>query len=155
MLKLAPVFAKDFIRKGIGTVKPMAELRGIRIRHSLTIDLPCVMGDTTRLERVVAQLVGYAVRRSGDGGSVRVTAARDAARGRLTVTVSDPGTEVQARIRNELFERTSRGEGRRPAGISADLDLHFCRLVIENHGGEIFLPDGSRKGSASSFSIPG
>ena len=155
VLKLEPVAALDFIECGIRAAAPLARQRGIKIRRRLPADIPVVMGDAKRLGRVLAHLLGNAVRHSRTGGDVRVDAARDAASGLLTVSVSDSGPGIPAGLKDRLFEWSPHAAGGRREELSTGIGLHFCRLVIEGHGGEILLKGGRPKGAVFAFSIPG
>lgn len=133
-----------------------------RAGRTVAIDVPeeAVMGvvDTQKVERIVDNLVGNAVKYSPEDSTVHVRVAREP-RGVL-VTVDDEGPGVPIEMQATIFEPFERGlltSAHQPGtGIGLSLVDRFARLHggrawVESNGGSedrpgasfrVYLPDG-------------
>jgi signal transduction histidine kinase len=91
-----------------------------------------VVAEKVRLERVLSNLLGNALRYSPKGSRVTIGLAREG--DSITMTVDDEGPGVPEEVAGRLFEKFSQGKGK--AG-SAGLGLYFCRITVERWGGRI------------------
>ncbi len=112
-------------------------------------DLLYVEGDPVRLERVVANLVGNALKFSV-GGSVMVRLEGDGVRARVAVIDDGPGlSPVETPT---VFERHKRA-GTDPSIHGHGLGLHICRRIVEAHGGSIGVVSTPGQGSRFYFEL--
>jgi signal transduction histidine kinase len=111
-----------------------------------------VLGDAVRLEQVLANLVGNALKYTPAGRRVEVAVRREGAD--AMVEVRDTGTgippELLARV-FDLFVQGDRPLDRRAGGLGVGLTL--VRRVVELHGGTV-AASSSAAGSCFSFRIP-
>lgn len=103
-----------------------------------------VVGEKVRLDRVLQNLIGNALRYSPKGSTVTLGLSTDG--DLVTFTVDDQGPGVPEEVRGRLFQKFSQGGTK--AG-SAGLGLYFCRMTVERWGGEIGYEP--RDGSGSRF----
>lgn len=135
----------------------VAKLRSKSPIHRLVVDapggLPPVMVDPFRIERVLHNLVGNAIKYSPDGGEIRVF-VRDDDR-RLIVGVKDNGIGISAEDQQKLFKRFQRLDQAVTGGISGiGLGLHVCHVLVEAHGGHIWVESEPGRGSTFQFTLP-
>jgi len=139
-------------------VKSVAErLKTKSAAHRIVVDMPARLppadADRLRVERVIFNLVDNAIKYSPRGGNVRVFAHREG--GYLLVGVSDEGIgisdEDQARLFRK-FERLGPLEGSAVQGVG--LGLNVCRILVEAHGGRIWVESTPGQGSTFCFTIP-
>jgi two-component system, OmpR family, sensor histidine kinase MtrB len=110
---------------------------------------PVVRGDRRRLDRVVENLLDNADKYGA--GAVRVAVQqRD---GRVRVEVDDAGPGVPEELREQVFERFSRGRtaGRRGQGTGSGLGLALVARHARYHGGEAWVED--RPGGGARFVV--
>jgi len=118
-----------------------------------------VMGEGTRLERVISNLLDNAVSFSPPGGLVRIeaTQVRGQGQGRVLVRVIDQGPGVPSSEREEIFRRfhSARPEGE-AFGQHSGLGLAIARTIIEGHYGTISVDDrdDGEQGACFEFSLP-
>jgi signal transduction histidine kinase len=108
--------------------------------------------DAARLERVLDNLVGNAVKYSPDGGLVTVVCVRDVedVESSAIVSVRDHGMGIPADELDRIFERFHRANN--VAGISGTgIGLAMVREVVTRHGGTITVE--SSEGTGSTFTI--
>jgi signal transduction histidine kinase len=122
---------------------------GTAPRVEITDPAPVVHGDPRRLERVVANLLDNADKYAG--GPVRVAVRKQDGRARLEVDDAGPG--VPAELREQIFERFTRGAlaGRRGAGAGSGLGLALVAQHVHRQHGTVRVED--RPGGGARFVV--
>jgi PAS domain S-box-containing protein len=114
---------------------------------------PPVCGDRFRLSQVVRNLVSNAVKYSPEGGAIAVQA--ETAPGRLLqISVQDEGIGMTPEQQTHVFEKFYRA-GPVATDISGTgLGLAISRLIVEQHGGRVWVESEPGAGSTFSFTVP-
>jgi signal transduction histidine kinase len=120
--------------------------RGWNERVELSGDDVTLATDPRRLERIVDNLVGNAVRHGG--GRVRVRVARDGSRARLEVVDNGPG--IQPEHLGHVFERFYKADPSR-TGTGSGLGLAIARENARLLGGDIQV--WSEPGEGTRFTV--
>jgi len=95
-----------------------------------------IAGDTGRLHQVAANLLANARTHTPDGTTVTVSVAREGAS--AVLRVHDDGPGIDRALRDELFERFSRGDRSRARHTGGTgLGLSIARAIVDAHGGTI------------------
>jgi len=127
------------------------------VTHTLAADFPArfptVQSDAARIEQVLNNLIGNAIKYSPSGGTIRVS-------GRVKpdtveITVSDQGIGIPIEEQSHIFERFYRVDNalsRRAQGTG--LGLYIARAIVEAHGGRIWIESTPGRGTSVSFSLP-
>jgi signal transduction histidine kinase len=124
------------------------------------------MVDPTRVEQVLTNLVGNALRYSPAGTLVLVRLERQDGHARVEVVDNGPG--VPEEMRPNLFSRYRQdrtpgdpevvGSGRAPAALRRErglgLGLHISKEIVLAHGGDIGMTPNPQGGSIFWFTIP-
>lgn len=106
--------------------------------------------DAQKIERVLTNLVGNALRHTPAGGRVQVRAA--AAAGQVEIEVIDTGEGIGAEDLPHVFDQFYRGEKSRSRTTGgAGLGLAIARRIVEAHGGRIWAE--SRAGEGARFVV--
>lgn len=125
-------------------------------RHRFSVDAPARLpthGDQSRVEQLLMNLVGNAVKYSPTGGDVRVSlkAERDAA----VISIADAGIGIPAEDLPRLGHPFMRGSGRAGTFAGMGIGLYVARLVAEAHSGSLALEsDGDGKGTTVRVRLP-
>jgi signal transduction histidine kinase len=145
--KLAPVALGPLLQSVAASFARRAEKADVSLVVDVANDVSAEL-DGALFRRVVANLLANALRYSPRGGAVRISAEEDTAS--LRVIVQNQGSPVPEALRGRLFEKFSpRAEADSP--WRGGIGLHFCRRVMEAHGGRIEI--GDRAGWAVSLEI--
>jgi two-component system phosphate regulon sensor histidine kinase PhoR len=125
-------------------------------QHSFTVEAaPSIIGmwDLPRIEEVVENLLGNAIKYSPNGGTIAVRVAAE--EGDLaTVSVRDQGVGIGPEDLPHLFERFYRVRAQQRLD-GAGLGLSICQAMVTAHGGSIWAEsEGLGRGSAFGFSLP-
>lgn len=125
----------------------------LTIRSSIPADLPLIVADEEKINRVVANLVDNAVKYTPDGG--QITVAAEVQPEQILVSIANTGPTIPAGDRERVFERYSRAAVGAPKTAGFGLGLAFCRLAVEAHGGRIWVePAGEGQGNRFVFCLP-
>ena len=117
-------------------------------------DAPVVEADHTLLKRVFSNLVQNALSHSARAVTVTLGARRD---GDGTLfTVADDGVGIPVEYHDIIFRKFEQVKTPHiPRVRSSGLGLAFCKLVVEAHGGRIWVKSsGEMVGSAFHFWLP-
>lgn len=150
-----PAHAPDAARCAQDVVKALAPagvVQGVQLRIAANVDVAAdwqVMGEQSRLERVIFNLVENALRHSPPGALVTVGVTQ--VESDVLVTVDDDGPGVPEDMRGTLFEKFSQGQG--PRG-KVGLGLYFCRITVEHWGGAIGCAPRPTGGTRFWFRLP-
>ncbi len=106
-------------------------------------EVTTVSADPDLLRRVLENLVDNALRYAPKGS--RITLSARHADGDVEIRVADQGKGVPAELRESIFDRFVQlaGGERGAQRTGRGLGLTFCRLVLDAHGGRIFVDDGN------------
>jgi hypothetical protein len=109
-----------------------------------------VVGERSRLERVISNLIENALRHSPPDTTVTV-AVTPTEHEQILVTIDDEGPGVPEEVRSQLFQKFSQGKkGKGKIGLG----LYFCRITIEHWGGSIGHTARDERGSRFWFRLP-
>lgn len=131
-------------------LSPLAMRKDLKLINDVPRDLPPAFGDENRMQQILYNLAGNAVKFT-EMGQVRVSARlSDEAPDLLILSVEDTGVGIPESQYDAVFQEFEQGDGstvRRFAGTG--LGLTISKQLIELHGGRIWFT--SRVGEGSTF----
>jgi signal transduction histidine kinase len=134
-------------------MRPQASQSGISLILNAAENLPEVVVDGSRMERVVSNLLRNAIEHSPRGGSVELSLEAD--KQWLNLSVIDEGPGMEPGTVERIWERFYRGDESRSRGLSrgdgAGLGLAIVEGLVKAHGGMVRVD--TAKGHGSSFRI--
>ena len=143
----------DLVSDTIGSFSAVASERGVVLKGEVAPDVDPVVMDGGKIGRVLANLVGNAVRHTPAGGAVRIVVSR--ALGDAEVRVVDTGEGIPDADLPHVFERFYRGEkSRSRATGGAGLGLAIAKGIVEEHGGRIWVESAPGPDACFAFTLP-
>ncbi len=127
-------------------------LESDRIKLDSPQKLPMVFADENRLERIMTNLLTNALKYGEPGSDVKVALTQ--ADGEIVTSVSDRGQGIPVEELPYLFQRFHRTREARQRREGLGLGLYITRLLVEAHGGRIWVESEVGKGSTFRFSLP-
>ena len=122
------------------------------IENQVPPDLPFVSADVELIHRVLQNLIGNAIKFTPPEGVIAIGARRDPADDQqVIVSINDSGIGLTAELQARLFNKFVTGRVR---GRGSGLGLAFCRLVVEAHGGRIWVESTPGNGATFLFTLP-
>jgi signal transduction histidine kinase len=158
-LKLIETDPASIARGAFNQVSYTARSNEIDLREECAPDLVPLCADVAKLERVLVNLLGNAIKFTPSGGTITlsVSPGEEAGHGpdTLVFSVADTGKGIPEEAFDQIFEKFGQVE-HREAGVqsSTGLGLTFCKMAVEAHGGKIWVESELERGSRFSFVIP-
>ncbi|HTW93355.1 MAG TPA: ATP-binding protein [Tepidisphaeraceae bacterium] len=147
-LQTAP--AEKIITEAIDSFSAAYHDKGVELSSDIPADLPPVMVDSTRIDHVLTNLLGNALKYTPPGGQVTIAAREFGDFVKITVTDTGPG--IPRQYIDRIFERFFRVPGQ-AGGTGAGLGLAIAREIIEAHGGQMSVESSEGSGSKFSFTL--
>jgi signal transduction histidine kinase len=147
------VQAVDLRRLVAGVVDQLALERGDRKLPQIAFStLPQVHADPELLQRVLANLIGNAIKFTRDDESGRIEIGAVSKPGVVEVFVRDNGVGFEADKAANLFVPFVRLHGTGFAGHG--IGLSIVRRAVERHGGRVWAESQPGRGAVFRFSLP-
>jgi len=128
-----------------------AVAKGISLEADLPAEPVIAKHDPHRMLQVVSNLLHNAIKFTGEGGSIRVRAAR--AGSSCLISVTDTGVGIPASELTAIFERFRQLDRSDRTGLG--LGLYISRWIVEAHGGRIWADSQVDVGTTFYVSLPG
>ena len=139
---------RPIVEDVIDGVAPIAQDHDVRLDCRVPTGTS-VWVDRDRLQQVLINLVGNAVKFTPAGGAVTIAAERVPAA--LLVRVSDTGVGIPPAALPRIFERYFTTE---TGGRGTGLGLFIAKALVEAHGGHISVSSEPGKGTTFAFTLP-
>ena len=108
-----------------------------------------VVGEKSRLDRVISNLIENAMRHSPANSTVTVSCHDEGEK--VLVSIDDEGPGVPPEVGPTLFQKFAQGKkGKGKVGLG----LYFCRITVEHWGGEIGHSPREQGGTRFWFRLP-
>lgn len=148
-LEKQPVLLGSFLSDLLERTRGIMDVE--RIKAEIPADLPPVIADPDRLERILMNLITNALKYSPPETEVLVKG--EMIDGEAVTSVSDRGVGIAGEDMPHVFDRFySVKSGRQEGGLG--LGLYITKMLVEAHGGRIWAESELGKGSAFYFTLP-
>jgi len=143
----------DLIHQSLLKLQGFAHHRKVTLNSKLPAMLPAIMGDRERLEQVLTNLIGNAIKFTGADGLVVISASQ--ANDGLHIQVLDNGIGIPEEDLDQIFSRYYQaGNKHEGSAMGSGLGLHIAKKIVEEHGGRIWVESISGQGSTFHFTMP-
>ena len=140
----------EVVEESADLFEPVMDEAGLTFAVQIAPDAPSLPADLGRVQQVLSNLLGNAVRYTPRGGSVTLTL--DVQPEVVRVSVRDTGPGVAPEDVPRLFERYWQAPRLLRAG--SGLGLYIAKGIVEAHGGEIGVLSEEGQGSEFWFTLP-
>ena len=146
---------EEIIDAAVARAEPLIQ------KHQLTIavekDLPVIRVDARAVAEVVYTLIENATKYAPARTPIRVR-AEHAPDEMVKITVEDEGPGIPLHLRERVFEKFFRGNGRATSSQSVEgigMGLSIAKGIVEAHSGRIWIEEGAAsKGTRVNFTVP-
>ena len=139
-------------RSAIEDVALLSEEKDVRVRGPSRAKAVPIRADGQRIRRVIDNLLLNAVKFTPAEGDVEISVGSDGEEAQATVRDSGPG--IPPHVREHIFEKYGRAGASSDDRKSVGLGLAFCKLMVEAHGGRIWVDSEPGHGCAFTFALP-
>lgn len=150
-LRMRRIALNIAVANAIDVVRPIAELKGVKLICHMPAETSLVNADTDRLQQVVWNLLANAVKFTQRGGQVTVSVFKDGSE--AVIQVCDTGLGIRPDFLPHIWERFRQGDNsttRRYGGLG--LGLAIVRSLVEAHRGTV-LAESPGEGAGATFTV--
>jgi signal transduction histidine kinase len=153
--KSSRVSLNGLVREAVEALRPVATEKVIALEATIREPSILVWVDRHKINQVLMNLIGNAIKFTPAQGRVTVSASRNDEES-VQVSVSDTGPGVPPDEKEKIFAKFYRiaevnGENSKGTGLG----LAICKALVELHGGRIWVESEMNRGSTFSFTLPG
>jgi signal transduction histidine kinase/DNA-binding response OmpR family regulator len=153
VLSVGPTEMVRVVEAALDTVRPAAELKGVRLQSVLDSHAT-IVGDAVRLQQVAWNLLSNAIKFTPKGHRVYVRLRRE--QSHVELLVEDDGQGIDAAFLPHVFDRFKQADARitrKTGGLG--LGLAIVKSIVELHGGTVTAhSDGAERGSSFVVRLP-
>lgn len=153
-LKVKDLDVGGLAKRVAENARPAAKARRIDLRFSTSGSPPEMFGDAHRIEIILTNLIGNAMKFTPPGGTIDVRVIGN--RAGASVEVADTGPGIPKEQQDKIFDRFHQADGseRRQAG-GVGIGLSLVRELAHLHGGWVTVESEPGKGSTFTLFLPG
>lgn len=152
-LEVAKVSVQECFDACVANLTVLADSKNVSIDFEETSLI--VMGEEERIDRILNNLAGNAIKFSPEHGKVILSAARSEDGNFAIISVKDTGVGIPEDKLEHVFEKFQQVEKRSDTKEKGSgLGLAICRAFVQLHGGKIWVESRVGKGSNFKFTIP-
>jgi signal transduction histidine kinase len=141
----------DAVRQAVELIEPLASVRRLVLHLDLAGHLHATC-DPERVQQVLGNLLGNAIKFTREGGAITVRLARDPGADAVVISVADTGIGIPPAELPQIFTAFWQQDLRRKRG--AGLGLAIAKAIAVAHGGSISVESTEGVGSTFFFRLP-
>ena len=153
-LETRPVYPVESVEAALAAVLPAAEAKGVRVDRALDAGAGPVLADPDRLQQIVVNLLGNAVKFTPPGGWVEVRL--EAEGGGVRIQVRDSGEGIDPEVLPHVFDSFWQADAsttRQQGGLG--LGLAIVNQLVDLHGGRVAAASpGKGQGAVFTVTLP-
>jgi signal transduction histidine kinase len=142
--------ATSVLSEAVEILRPMAAASSLTLESDVASDTPRIAVDPPRIQQVLSNLVGNAIKFTPAGGHI-VLRARPG-KNEVSFVVADTGPGIAPDALPHIFGRLWQGNRSDRRGIG--LGLTIAKGIVEAHGGRIWVESQLGAGSSFYFTVP-
>ncbi|MCT7981158.1 two-component regulator propeller domain-containing protein [Laspinema olomoucense] len=162
-LQIKPVGMREISDVVLTLCEPIIGKKSLQLLNKINPELPPVDADENRVQQILYNLVGNAIKFT-ESGIVEVSAEllppaqspeEPEAPGYLAITIADTGIGIPEDKRDRIFEAFEQGDGSTSRIYGGTgLGLSVTKKLVELHGGTIAVESTLGEGSRFTFTLP-
>jgi signal transduction histidine kinase len=152
VLRIEPYSVQDMVQTVVSSLEPLAAQKKLSLKAEVSADLPTGHGDERRIQQVLLNLVGNAIKFT-EAGEVAISASVSG--GAFTFAVRDTGPGIDVADQSKIFEEFRQADDsntRKKGGTG--LGLAISKRIAEMHGGRISVESALGEGSTFFVTMP-
>jgi signal transduction histidine kinase len=148
-IERAPVDIRALFEETYEMFKSQAATSEITLQFHAD-DVPAVYADGHRINQVLSNLIGNAMKFTPRGGMITFRA--ESRGSNVMIAVADNGPGIPNENLGDIFNPY--WQAKRTARLGAGLGLPIAKGIVESHGGQIWVQSEPGKGTKFSFTLP-
>ncbi|MDH4267823.1 MAG: ATP-binding protein [Deltaproteobacteria bacterium] len=155
-IKFEKLDLRSLIEFILSSFKAQVEGKGIKLRMEVPQKVPAVYGDHEKVEQILTNIVGNALKFTPEGGEIFISVKPYDGDGKMmAIAVKDSGVGIPSDQLDKIFEKFHQVEGSLQRSVGGTgLGLAITKGLVEAHQGKIFVESAVDKGSTFTFTLP-
>jgi signal transduction histidine kinase/HAMP domain-containing protein len=153
VLCLTPVCVEATALLVADSLRTVAAEKAIALEIVHANGLPAVQGDCDKLEQILWNLIGNAIKFTPPGGRITVD-FQETPDGFVQTSVADTGCGIDPGHVEKLFHEFSKVPSANPSAQGAQLGLFITKSLVTMHRGTIWVESAPGAGSRFYFTVP-
>ncbi|TGK85356.1 response regulator [Leptospira bourretii] len=132
--------------------RPLYVTKNLTVRNHVPMDFPPILGDEARLQQILFNLIGNAIKFTEKG---RIDVSAEIMERMLVLSIKDTGIGIPKQKFADIFKSFEQGDAsttRKFGGTG--LGLAITKRLVELHGGTIWVESVEGEGSVFRFTLP-
>jgi signal transduction histidine kinase len=144
------------INNAVGLFQTEASKKNIHLGLEIPARMPRLLLDGDRIEQVIINLVGNALKFTDPGGDVRVALRYSTESETVQIAVMDTGVGIAVQDQELIFDEFAQLQKRTGANSreGTGLGLAIVKRIVEAHAGAIAVESALGKGSTFTITLP-
>ncbi len=156
-LTIKPISLREIVDIVVGLCQPLVGQKPLQLINAISPELPLVNADENRLQQILYNLIGNAIKFT-ESGLIGVSAAweeKENSPNLLAITVSDTGIGIPEDKFERIFESFEQADGSTARNYGGTgLGLAVTKKLVELQGGSIRVVSKVGVGSQFTFTLP-
>ena len=153
-VKFGRISLGGLLNEAVEALRPVAAEKIIALEAALREPSILVWADRDKINQVLMNLIGNAIKFTPVQGRVTVSASRNGGAS-VQVSVSDTGPGIPPDEKEKIFAKFYQIPEMNRANLQGTgLGLAICKALVELHGGKIWVESEPGRGSTFSFTLP-
>ena len=153
LLCLAPIRIETTASLVAENLRTVANDKTIAIEILHTEGLPAVQADSDKLEQILWNLIGNAIKFTPPGGRITV-GFQTTPEGFVQTSIADTGCGIDPDHIEKIFQEFSKVPSAHPAAQGAQLGLFITKILVTMHRGAIWVESTPGAGTKFHFTLP-
>jgi two-component sensor histidine kinase/GGDEF domain-containing protein len=155
-LKFEELDLRGSIEFILSSLKPQTDGKSIQLKMEIAEGLPSVYGDREKVEQILTNLVGNAIKFTPEGGEISVSAKPyEDQENMVAISIRDSGIGIPKDELEKIFDKFHQVEDAlRRSVTGTGLGLAITKGLVEAHYGKIWVQSELGKGSTFTFTMP-
>jgi signal transduction histidine kinase len=155
-MQFAATDLPSLVNNVVGLFQTEAAKKDVHLSADLPAQMPRLLFDADRIEQVVINLMGNALKFTGAGGKIHVSLQHNTGAETVQISVTDTGVGIAPEDQDLIFDEFAQVE--RHAATrhreGTGLGLAIVKRIVEAHSGAISVDSELGKGSTFMVTIP-
>jgi signal transduction histidine kinase/ligand-binding sensor domain-containing protein len=140
------------VETAIAVTKPLADKKSIKLINHLPAQLPAVVADDNRLQQILINLIGNAIKFTVKG-TIEISSTHE--NNMMSISILDSGIGIDKDDFDSIFESFQQVDNSTTREYEGSgLGLSIVKRLVELHGGQVSVKSQINKGSCFTFTLP-
>lgn len=147
-----PIHLSEIVNVVFTICQPLVRKKPVQLINQINASLPPVIADPNRLQQILYNIIGNAIKYTDDGEVIISAVVEDEF---IKISITDTGKGILKEQLHMIFEPFQQGDisiSREVGGTG--IGLSITKQLVELHGGKIDVETQVGKGSRFSFTLP-